>query len=87
LIPRRHPILKSKDADSLQFGAENIERTDWLKLAYPKKMDIAVPVNLLSGPSASATPETPSAAVQNTVAEVMEESGRQDAEIWMGIGI
>ena len=66
---------------------EFIQLMEGLKLAYPKRMDIAVPANLLSGISISTSNETLALGAQNTVAGVMEESGRQDAEIWMGIGI
>ncbi len=54
-----------------------------LKLAYPKKMDVAVPANLRSGLSepSAAPPSEPS------VASVMQTLGRQDAEIWIGMDI
>ncbi len=52
-----------------------------LDLAYPKRIDVAVPANLVSGlieePPAEARP----------VAEAMEALGRQDAERWQGMGI
>jgi glyoxylase-like metal-dependent hydrolase (beta-lactamase superfamily II) len=61
-----------------------------LDLAYPKKIDIAVPANLESGLAVSAdlgpvVQERSDAA--SSVASVMETQGRQDAEIWMGMGI
>ena len=52
-----------------------------LHLAYPKKMDIAVPANLECG--LVAAPGT----APSPVADVMETLGRQDAEMWMGMGI
>ena len=66
---------------------EFIQLMDGLRLAYPKKMDIAVPANLESGLSIPDVAESSSEGAPNTVAGVMEESGRQDAEIWMGGGI
>jgi glyoxylase-like metal-dependent hydrolase (beta-lactamase superfamily II) len=61
-----------------------------LDLAYPKKIDIAVPANMECGqlptPSADASARPTKDSV-NSVASVMEEQGRQDAEIWMGLGI
>jgi sulfur dioxygenase len=61
-----------------------------LDLAYPKQIDVAVPANLKCGlleiPSrAPLSPSTSPAA--SSVASVMEEQGRQDAENWMGMGI
>ena len=59
-----------------------------LNLAYPKKMDVAVPANLLCGLSERAeSTSVHSGEAAGVVAGVMEESGRQDAEIWMGVGI
>ncbi len=61
-----------------------------LQLAYPRKMDIAVPANLESG---LALPPDPGLRVEklvapsSSVAGVMETLGRQDAEMWMGMGI
>ena len=61
-----------------------------LNLAYPKKIDVAVPANMecgcLATPIADA-PAQPAQAGVSSVASVMEEQGRQDAEIWMGLGI
>ncbi len=51
-----------------------------LNLAYPKRIDEAVPANLESG---LRVPEMSPGAV----AKVMDELGRQDAEVWMGAGI
>jgi glyoxylase-like metal-dependent hydrolase (beta-lactamase superfamily II) len=61
-----------------------------LALALPTKIDIAVPANLVSG--LGAVGETgPRAehlgARPDSVASVMESLGRQDAEVWMGMGI
>lgn len=59
-----------------------------LNLAYPKQMDVAVPANLESGLGPSVAALDPSSVTASgSVASVMEESGRQDAEIWMGSGI
>jgi sulfur dioxygenase len=61
-----------------------------LNLAYPKKIDVAVPANLECGllavpiPPSTPKPQQPST---SSVASVMETQGRQDAEIWMGMGI
>ena len=54
-----------------------------LRLAYPKRMDVAVPANLLSGlqPALGAQPEA------RPVAAAMDALGRQDAELWLGSGI
>jgi sulfur dioxygenase len=54
-----------------------------LKLAYPKKMDVAVPANLVSGLLEVPAP----ASVEPTVASVMESLGRQDADAWIGMHI
>jgi glyoxylase-like metal-dependent hydrolase (beta-lactamase superfamily II) len=53
-----------------------------LRLAYPKRMDEAVPANLRGGrvPGRELAPSGP-------VAEVMDRLGRQDAEVWQGAGI
>jgi glyoxylase-like metal-dependent hydrolase (beta-lactamase superfamily II) len=61
-----------------------------LNLAYPKKIDVAVPANLKCGllavPSSTPTSQlSPSAA--SSVASVMETQGRQDTENWLGMGI
>jgi len=61
-----------------------------LDLAYPKKIDVAVPANMECGrldtPIADARSRSGEADV-SSVASVMEQQGRQDAEIWMGLGI
>ncbi len=64
--------------------ASFVELMRGLKLAYPKRMDEAVPANLYAGlgPDAVPVPSGP-----GSVAGVMEELGRQDAENWMGAGI
>lgn len=65
-----------------------VEIMTGLNLAYPKQMDIAVPANLESGLGVSeADLDRRVGATTGSVASVMEESGRQDAEIWMGSGI
>ncbi len=61
-----------------------------LDLAYPKRIDIAVPSNLECGLALPADvqpagDERPGTA--GSVAGVMEIRGRQDAEMWMGLGI
>jgi sulfur dioxygenase len=67
---------------------EFVEIMNGLNLAYPKQMDVAVPANLESGLGVSAADQgRASAAISGSVASVMEERGRQDAEIWMGSGI
>lgn len=53
---------------------------DALDLAYPKRIDEAVPANLESG---MRVPQS----APGAVAKVMDELGRQDAEVWMGAGI
>jgi len=61
-----------------------------LDLAYPKKIDIAVPANMECGRLATPIGDPPGRTAQtgaSSVASVMEEQGRQDAEIWMGLGI
>jgi len=58
-----------------------------LNLAYPKKIDIAVPANLLCGLSVPLASPDGASDSSGAVAVVMEKSGRQDAEIWMGVGI
>jgi len=61
-----------------------------LDLAYPKKIDIAVPANMACG---RFTPAVAAAAAEiaepdaPSVANVMQQQGRQDAENWMGLGI
>jgi sulfur dioxygenase len=75
----RMGLIKSVD--------EFVELMSGLNLAYPKKMDIAVPANLLCGLSVPGDSSLSAGEPSRTVAGVMEESGRQDAEIWMGVGI
>jgi sulfur dioxygenase len=70
--------------------ADFVAIMDQLDLAYPKKIDIAVPANLECGLLAVPTPVPPSRqspAGGDSVASVMETQGRQDAENWMGMGI
>jgi len=59
-----------------------------LSLAYPKRLDTAVPANLESGlmPFASGNGSR-EAAPGGPVAQAMERAGRQDAELWLGMGI
>ena len=65
---------------------EFVEVMRGLDLAYPKKMDVAVPANLQSGlVSDTQTAERGAEAV--SVADVMERHGRQDAEAWVGYSI
>ncbi len=66
---------------------EFVELMNGLNLAYPKKVDVAVPANLLCGLSISTDSSAGAADSSGVVAGVMEQSGRQDAEIWMGVGI
>lgn len=56
-----------------------------LNLAYPRQIDRAVPANRLSGLGGMA--EEGSASRARAVAEAMERLGRQDAELWGGMGI
>ncbi len=61
-----------------------------LHLAYPKKMDVAVPANLKSGlvvPVDHGLRVEELADRSRPVAGVMENLGRQDTEVWMGMGI
>jgi len=61
-----------------------------LDLAYPKKIDVAVPANMECGRLATPIADPPAQSRQarvSSVASLMEEQGRQDAEIWMGLGI
>ena len=70
--------------------ADFVAIMDQLNLAYPKKIDVAVPANLECGLLAapvSVPPSQQSSAQPDSVASVMETQGRQDAEIWMGMGI
>ncbi|NNL84633.1 MAG: MBL fold metallo-hydrolase, partial [Myxococcales bacterium] len=63
--------------------AEFVAIMNALDLAYPKKIDEAVPANLVSGLVPVQT-ERP----VGSVAVVMEELGRQDtSELWHGAGI
>jgi len=70
--------------------ADFVTIMDQLDLAYPSKIDAAVPANLECGLPAKPMPtpasqQSPTGA--DSVAGVMETQGRQDAEIWMGMGI
>jgi glyoxylase-like metal-dependent hydrolase (beta-lactamase superfamily II) len=61
-----------------------------LALPLPKKISTAVPSNLESGLIAvreSSAQADALTARRESVAEVMESLGRQDAEVWMGMGI
>jgi glyoxylase-like metal-dependent hydrolase (beta-lactamase superfamily II) len=58
--------------------ADFVEIMDKLELAYPKRIDLAVPANLESGRA----PADPGA-----VAGVMGELGRQDSELYVGLDI
>ena len=77
----------------LGFGkskADFVTMMEQLNLAYPKKIDVAVPANLECGLLSVPIPVPPSQeppAGAGSVASVMETQGRQDAEIWMGMGI
>ncbi|MCH7643942.1 MAG: MBL fold metallo-hydrolase [Myxococcales bacterium] len=70
--------------------ADFVAIVDRLDLAYPKRIDVAVPANLECGLLAAPIPaptSQPSPSTASSVASVMEAQGRQDAEIWMGMGI
>jgi glyoxylase-like metal-dependent hydrolase (beta-lactamase superfamily II) len=58
-----------------------------LELAYPKRIDIAVPANLNSGLELEAGPHGDGDGGGAGVAGVMEQLGRQDAELYLGLGI
>lgn len=59
-----------------------------LGLAYPRRMDEAVPANLAAGLAASpGSPGPPAPPDARPVARAMERLGRQDAELWQGMGI
>jgi len=59
-----------------------------LGLAYPKRMDVAVPANLESGLTPSVGGDgSPATEPSGPVARAMEHMGRQDAELWRGMGI
>ena len=67
--------------------AEFVEIMAGLKLAYPKRMDRAVPANLVSGllqPSARDLEQE--ARERGSLADLMAGL-RQDAELWGGMGI
>jgi sulfur dioxygenase len=70
--------------------ADFVAIMEQLELAYPKKVDVAVPANLECGLLAVPIPvplSRQSPAGVDSVASVMETQGRQDAENWMGMGI
>jgi sulfur dioxygenase len=73
---KRHNARLSLDRSESDFVAIMAG----LDLAYPKRIDVAVPANLASGLVAAGEPKRP-------VAGVMEAMGRQDAEMSMGLGI
>lgn len=53
-----------------------------LNLAYPKKIDVAVPANLTAGQ------ELPrQEATEKSVTRLIDSQGRQDAGLWLGDGI
>jgi sulfur dioxygenase len=56
-----------------------------LDLAYPKRIDEAVPANMVSGQVDEG--ERPVGGEERLVARAMEEMGRQDAELWQGMDI
>lgn len=62
--------------------AEFAEIMRGLQLAYPKRMDEAVPANLRSGIAAPAPPAT-----RGPMAALIEQAGRQDAAVDLGSGI
>ncbi len=75
---RRFSPRLADDIDEPAF----VEIMDGLDLAYPKKIDVAVPANLRSGLLADAEQE------DGPVAAVMQSLGRQDAEpAYLGMGI
>jgi glyoxylase-like metal-dependent hydrolase (beta-lactamase superfamily II) len=56
-----------------------------LKLAYPKRIDVAVPANLRCGVVAPGANETAQPDSPNSVAALVQGLGRQDADIAFGI--
>ncbi len=60
-----------------------------LDLAPPKRIDVAVPANLESGLAAGVDEACSREALarNRSVAEAMEREGRQNAELWRGMGI
>lgn len=58
-----------------------------LKLAYPKRIDVAVPANLRCGLVAAEAAEAPRPAARSSVAALVQELGRQDADVDLGLGI
>lgn len=58
-----------------------------LKLAYPKRIDVAVPANLRCGVVAPQALASEPAEARTSVAELMQERGRQDADVGFGLGI
>lgn len=63
--------------------AEFVSIMSNLKLAYPKRMDVAVPANLSCGVDIPRSPDKD----QISVAQFLVGQGRQDAELWLGDGI
>jgi glyoxylase-like metal-dependent hydrolase (beta-lactamase superfamily II) len=65
-----------------------VEIMQGLKLAYPKRMDEAVPANLRSGLAPAAAREgRPGGERRPSVAALVAEAGRQDASVDLGFGI
>jgi len=59
-----------------------------LQLAYPKRLDVAVPANLELGLTSLARRKgSPATEPAGPVAKAMERAGRQDAELWRGMDI
>jgi len=72
--------------------AEFIAMMESLDLAYPQRIEVAVPANLQSGIPDSVNDAPDSRldeldARKGSVAEVMDKLGRQDTDSWMGMGI
>ncbi len=75
---KRHNARLALDKTEAEF----VSIMGKLDLAYPRRIDVAVPANLDSGLALEDTNEGSGA-----VAGVMEELGRQDSEFSMGLGI
>jgi len=75
---KRHNARLSCDKTEAEF----IDIMNGLQLGYPRRIDVAVPANLRCGLLSEAQGED-----GGVVAVVMEDLGRQDSELSMGLGI
>jgi len=58
-----------------------------LKLAYPKRIDVAVPANLRCGMVSPEELVQPPSEARPTVSALVQQLGRQDADVDFGLGI